>query len=310
MSEPLFRESALEFQRRHGARGDVLHLTPRALFWTHALLAAALAAGLWFAFTGQVEEVATGPAVVRVDGLLELTASRPAVVASVEVDPGEHVQAGQLLLRMHSTGEVAELAAVERELEEQLAKLLRDPADRVARDAMVTLRARRDLSQAALERQTLRAPHAGSVGDLRVRAGQLVEPGMPLVTLQTEASGARVTALVPGRYRPLLSPGSRLRFTAEGFEREVHALTIERIGDQIIGPLEAARLLGRDPSDGLVNGPVVLVHARLAGAGFQSQGERYQFHHGMHGRAETAVRSESIAFTFVPGLRQIADNLL
>ena len=64
-----------------------------------------------------------------------------------------------------------------------------------------------------------------------------------------DGEGARLTALLPGRYRPLLAPGMSLRFVADGFPREVHALVIERVADQIVGPTEALRYLGRDAAD-------------------------------------------------------------
>jgi hypothetical protein len=113
-----------------------------------------------------------------------------------------------------------------------------------------------------------------------------------------------LSALLPGRYRPLLSPGMTLRFAADGFPREMHALVIESVGDQIIGAREALRYLGRDAEDAVtLSASVVLVRARLRSGGFESEGARYRFHHGMLGRAETAVRRDSIAFTFVPGLR-------
>ena len=221
------------------------------------------------------------------------------------------MQAGQVLVRMHSAGETAELESAERELSDQLAKLLRDPGDQTAREAMVSLRARRDLARASLERQTLRAPYAASVGDVRLRPGQLVDPGMPLLTLLRDDSGARLTALLPGRYRPLLARGKPLRFIADGFPRAIHKLEIERVGDQVVGPAEALRYLGRDADAVVLDGPVVLVRARLPNRAFRSEGATYRFHHGMQGRAETAVRSDSIAFTFIPGLRLMwSDGLL
>jgi membrane fusion protein (multidrug efflux system) len=307
----LFRKEAVDFHRQGGAKGDVLHMTSRAFFWTHLLLLAALAGGTFFVCVGQLDEFATGPAVVHVQGLYELTAPRAAVVAKVEVSPGQQVQAGQVLLRMQSSSELAELESAERELADQLAKLLRNPGDQVAREAIVSLRARRDLARSTLERQTLRAQVPATVGDVRVQPGQLVDPGMPLVTLLGEQAGAGLTALLPGRYRPLLERGMRLRFVADGFPRQIHEVTIERVGDQIVGPTEALRFLGRDRADTVpLAGPVVLVHARLAGREFVAEGGRYRFHHGMQGRAETSVRRESIAYTLVPGLRHLVDNVL
>jgi membrane fusion protein (multidrug efflux system) len=306
---PLFRQEALEFHRQGGARGDVLHLTPRAFFWTHWLLVFAMVAIVAYAFVGQIDEYATGPALVRVDGVSEVTAPRPAVVARVEVDPGQHVSAGQVLVRMQAAAEQSELETIEHELSDQLGKLLRDPNDHAAREAIVSLRSREALARANLERQTVRAAQAAIVGDVRVQPGQLVEPGTPLVSLLGDAEGAHLTALLPGRYRPLLAPGMTLRFSADGFPREVHALVIERVADQIIGPTEALRYLGRDVADAMaLSGSVVLVHARLPSRAFKSEGALYRFHHGMQGRAETPVRRDSIAFTFVPGLRAFFEH--
>jgi membrane fusion protein (multidrug efflux system) len=232
------------------------------------------------------------------------------VVSAVEVAPGQHVTTGQALMRMHSSSESAELETAQRELDDQLAKLLRDPADRDAREAVVSLRARRELAEKNLARQALFAPFGATIGDVRVQPGQLVEPGVPLLTLLGEQAGARLTALLPGRYRPLLARGMTLRFTADGFPREVHKLQIERVGDQIVGPSEALRFLGRDSVDAVsLSGPVVLVDALLPAREFTSEGARYRFHHGMQGRAETAVRNDSIAFTFIPGLRQLVDHV-
>jgi multidrug efflux pump subunit AcrA (membrane-fusion protein) len=307
----LFRREAIDYQRQGGARGDVLRLTPRSLIATQWVLVTALAVGLYYAFAGQIDEHAAGPAVVFVDGLNEITAPRPAVVASVEVAPGEEVRKGQALVRMIASTEAAELETVERELADQLAKLLANPADGVARESMVSLRSRRDLARLSLERQVLRAPAAGTVGDVRVRAGQLVEPGMPVVSVHSEHAGARLTAMLPGRYRPLLRPGGRLRFVADGFPREVHGLLVERVGDQIIGPLDAARYLGLDDNTAMqLQGPVVLVQARLPKLSFTSEGGTYRFHHGMRGQAESAVRHENIAFTFIPGLKQVFTHVL
>jgi membrane fusion protein (multidrug efflux system) len=310
VARSLFRREAVEFHRKGGAKGDVLQLPPRAFAWTHVLLLAAAVAAVVFAFMGQIDEYAEGPAVVYIDGLYEVTAPRPAVIVALEVDPGDRVEAGLVLVRMHSSSEAAELESVERELEDQLAKLLRDPGDAAAREAMVSLRSRRDLARANLERQTLRAPYAATVGDVRVRAGQLVEPGMPLLTLLGDQGGARLTALLPGRYRPLLASGKTVRFVADGFPRSIHELAIERVGDQVVGPAEALRYLGRDAAEAVaLEGSVVLVHARLPGRVFESEGQRYRFHHGMQGRAETAVRHDSIAFTFIPGLRLVLSDV-
>ena len=127
---------------------------------------------------------------------------------------------------------------------------------------------------------------------------------MPLCTLQddTQSTGT-LTALLPGQFLPLLRDGQTLRLTLDGFEKDVQALRIERVGDQIIGPTEAARYLGRELGDAFpLAGPVVLVHARLPATQFKSRHVAYSYYHGMHGRAEVAVRTRSIIRTLMPEL--------
>jgi multidrug resistance efflux pump len=233
----IFREEALAHHTRGGLRGDVLQLTPRSFFWVHWLLIVLASAIIVFAFIGQLDEYATGPAVVRIEGRDEITAPISAVIERVLVNPGDRVKVGDVLLRFDASPETAQVDTIEQELSDRLAAFLRDPGDRTAREAVADLRARRELARAGLERKLVRATRAGVVGDVRVRAGQLVEPGMPLCTLQGEANSlGTLTALVPGQYLPLLKPGQTLRLTLDGFEKDVQGLVIERVGDQIIGP--------------------------------------------------------------------------
>ncbi len=299
----LFRKEAVEHHTRGGLRGDVLRLTPRSFFFVHWILLGLAVAAVVFSFAGQIDEYAIGPAVVRVEGRVEVTAPVGAVVLEVEVSPGDVVRAGDVLLRFDASAETAELAAVEQGLGERLSAMLRDSGDAAAREAVASLRLRIEVARSSLARKEIRAPHAGVVGDVRIRSGQLVEPGMPLLTLRAEQGASSVAALLPGQFLPLLRPGQKLRLTLDGFERSVQALTIERVGDQIIGPTEAARYLGRELGDAFaITGPVVLVHAHLSGDSFTSQGNEYRFHHGMHGTAEVAVRTKSIVRTLFPEL--------
>jgi membrane fusion protein (multidrug efflux system) len=119
-----------------------------------------------------------------------------------------------------------------------------------------------------------------------------------------------VVALLPGRYRPLLRAGDKLRFEIDGFHNRARELTVDRIGEQIVGPAEATRYLGRDLSDALsVQGPVVLVQATLERTSFDADGQHYDFAAGMYGKAEVAVRTEPLVYAFVPSLKQWVDRV-
>ena len=138
---------------------------------------------LFFVVVGKLSEYATGPAVVRIDGRTTLTADRPALVSKVRVAPGDRVKQGDLLVQLYASEEAAEFEAVSQEFNDQLSKLLNSPDDLAAREALVSLRMRRDLAKSRLDQRALRAPHDGVVGDVRVRAGQMVEAGMSVLEL-------------------------------------------------------------------------------------------------------------------------------
>jgi membrane fusion protein (multidrug efflux system) len=300
----LFREEAIAHQRGRGLHAEVLQLDTGASRLGLPLVCAAVVAALVFLVLGRLNEYATGPAFIQMEGRTALSASLTGLVTEVLVKPGQRVAAGDVLVRFHASDEDGELRAATEEFENQLTKLLLRPADPITREALVSLRTRGKLAQQHSEQRTLRAPHAGVVGDVRVRESQLVEPGMRVLDLQDASASATLIALLPGRYRPLLRAGDRLRFEVDGFRQGAHQLAVSRVGDQILGPSEAARYLGRDLGDAFaIGGPVVVVEAALPSTSFEADGQRYDFAGGMFGKAEAVVRDEPVAYAFVPGLR-------
>jgi multidrug efflux pump subunit AcrA (membrane-fusion protein) len=313
MSAPVsspFREQALSFQRRGALRGDVLHITPalfNAVLWFVLALAVCCIA---FVIEAEVTDYATGPAIVQLEQRREVTATRAGVVAQIDTRIGARVHAGDPLVHLYATGEAAEASALERELADQIVVLLRNPGDRAAREAVLALRTKRDVAANALERSVLRAPIDGMVSDLRVRPGQPVDAGAPLLALQGESQAARVTALLPGPQRPRLHAGMPLRLHLHGFERNSLELTIDAVDAQVLGPAEALRALGTELNGAFeVQGPLVLVHARFAADSFESRGVRYQLHHGMTARAEVAVQREPLLYAWLPGLEEAISDV-
>jgi len=301
---PLFRNEAVAHQRARGLHAEVLQVDTGVTRTGFALICAAVFVLLVFLVLGRLNEYASGPAFVQLEGRTALSASVVGLVTKVEVKPGDRVEAGDVLVRFHASDEDAEMRAASDEFDNQLTKLLLRPADPATREALVSLRTRNSLAEQRSEQRTLRAPHGGFVGDIRVREAQLVEPGMRVLDLQDSTATATLVALLPGRYRPMLRAGHKLRFEVDGFHQRVHELVVSRVGDQILGPGEAARYLGRDLGDAFaISGPVVVVQAALPSTSFEADGQRYDFSGGMFGQAEAVVRDEPIAYAFVPGLR-------
>ncbi|RMH18863.1 MAG: HlyD family efflux transporter periplasmic adaptor subunit [Acidobacteria bacterium] len=309
---PLFRQEALEeYSRAPGEQGQVLELSPRWTRWAYPLLLVVFLAAVLFACLGSIHEYATGIAVVRDDDATEVTAVRAGTVTGIHVESGQRVDRGQLLVSLYGAQEAAELERLRREVELGLISRLRNPADAGAAQALGALREQQRLAEARLEERSIRAPHGGVVADLRVQLGQPLTPGQVILTLDEEGDDHELSiiALFPGHYRPQIAPGMPLRLELQGHRYAYQHLTVESVGERVVGPAEARRVLGAGIGDAVpVTGPVVFVRARLPSPTFESGGRLYRYHDGILGNAEVRVRSERIIFALLPGLRALFEG--
>src|SRR5262249_51728124 len=164
----LFRQEALDAYRRAEQGGDVLRISPA---WTQSaywLLLAILVAGLAISLLTHVGEYATGRAMVRFTDRIDLTTLTSGTCSSVDVHPGDHVKADQVLVRFYEGPEAAQLERIEQSFDRQLVELLMDPSNQVVRHSLVQLRSERDWARNRLEQH---APSDGVVADVRVRPG-------------------------------------------------------------------------------------------------------------------------------------------
>lgn len=274
-----------------------------ATYWL--VCAVGLGALLWSALA-DVGEYARGPAIVRVDGRTAVTAAAPGVVAEVVVAAGARVQAGQVLVRLGDDAERTALSALDLEVQTALAELLRDPGQQAARERIAGLVAQQTQARQRVAERDIVAPHAGIVTDARVRMGQAVTPGETLMTIAGDDGRPSLVALVPGEHRPLLSVGMSGWLKVGGFSSAPVEITIDEIGQEVIGPAEAARFLGPERADSVqVPGGVVIVRARLRSDAIELDDRVYPYYDGMQGQLEVQVRRQSVLTTLVPGLRQV-----
>jgi multidrug efflux pump subunit AcrA (membrane-fusion protein) len=306
-SQDLYRREALEsLSQSEQRKGELLRISPAWTRWTYWVLLGFALAAVLFLLLGTVSEYAEGPAVVRVEGRNELTAMTGGTVSSVEVASGEEVVPGQALVRFYDASESAELDRIRGAFELQLVNYLKNPNDAGVRQDLIALRTQKGFAEARLEQLIVRAPHAGLVGDIQVRPGQVVSAGDAILSLLSANQTVSLIAMLPGSYRPQLRLGMPLRLELAGYRYAFETTTIESIGDQVIGPQAARRYLGQEIADTLpLSGAVVVVQAKLPSASFFSDKQVYAFHDGMHGRAEVRVRSERLLLALVPGLKAI-----
>jgi membrane fusion protein (multidrug efflux system) len=307
----LFRRQAVEHHAGGQQGGDVLRFDPTWVRVAYRLVGASLVAAGLFSVFFNVDEYATGPAVVRLDGRRMITATVAAPVESLAVNPGQWVEPGDVLVRFVATEEVTELARATAEFDLSLVRLLADPTDGVAKQTLASLRARRESARNAVDMKTVRATAAGMVSDVRVRPGQPVTPGEVLCAIVPKnAQQVSLVAMVPAEYRPMLKSGLKMRFELDGFRYEYADLDVEEVSVEAVGPAEVQRFLGHERADAvrLDAGGKVFVTAKLPASTFVSEGHPYGYYDGLTGTAEVRVRSEPIIVTLIPALRRVSSR--
>ena len=145
-----------------------------------------------------------------------------------------------------------------------------------------------------LFRSTLVAPFDGWVREVRVHENQHLGAGEVVATLSKEETEVKALVLVPGQYRPMLQPGQPLRLELNGFAWLYQDVTVQAVSDELLGPTEVKRYLGAALGDVVkVEGPLVMVEARLPGDALKAHGNAWRYYSGMVGSGRVRVRERS-----------------
>ncbi len=308
----LFRSEALAALETTSKPGAPLDITPHWVGRVYWLVLAAVSVGLSYLISASAGEYAEGPAVVRIEGRLDLATSAGGIIRAIEVQAGDRVKKGQILVRFQTTTEQQELAHINSEFELKLAALLVNPGDEAARQSLTALRAARELAEARLKDRAVIAPQDGVVANLRIRPGQSLAPGEVVTTLVDEDDAVySVVALVPGQFRPMLKRGLKMRFSLEGFPHAYATVPIDSVGDEAVGPNEVRRYLGQELGDTLeVAGSLVLVRARLPRTTFVFEDKTYRYYDGIPGKVDVRVRSMPLLVMLFPAFKGLFGDAL
>jgi membrane fusion protein (multidrug efflux system) len=155
-----------------------------------------------------------------------VSADLPGIVEKIAFTSGARVRQGALLVQLDTSQERAQLAAAESQRRLSAVNLERM---RGLRQKGVVSQAEYDRMQAesqqaaagtseihaTIERKRIRAPFAGTLGIRQVNLGQYLNPGDPVVTLQT-LDPIYVNFAVPQQEIGRLRVGAEVRVTAEG----------------------------------------------------------------------------------------------
>ncbi|MFO7568146.1 MAG: biotin/lipoyl-binding protein [Enhygromyxa sp.] len=300
MSETLqptiFRAAALEAHRSGDRPGRPLELVP---LWTRLAVIVTVTvviAAIVFAAVAEIGEYAQGVAVVRRGGRTLVTAATTGTVARIEVETGRRVAAGEPLIRLDAAVEQAALDRAKQHYERQLVEALREPGDPGKRERLASADAALQQAEAKLQERTIVAPSDGLVSDVRVRPGQPLTLGDAVIALEQADARTVVVGLFPGHVRPLLDRSdAALILELEGFPDSRQQVVIRSVADEVIGPLEAMRYLGRDRQGALeLAGPIVMVETELPSDRFVVDETEYRLFDGMQGTLEAKLRTATI----------------
>jgi membrane fusion protein, multidrug efflux system len=155
-----------------------------------------------------------------------ISADLPGIVASIEFQSGKHVNAGEILVRLDTKQEQAQLTAAEADkrltsVNLERLRVLRaqdvapqaefDQAEAEAKKAEARVRE----IQATIDRKTIKAPFSGILGIREVNLGQYVNAGQAVVPLQS-LDPVYVNFAVPQQEMHDVHTGAELDVMVEG----------------------------------------------------------------------------------------------
>jgi membrane fusion protein (multidrug efflux system) len=175
-------------------------------------------------------------------------------IVTIAFESGACVAAGDLLVRLDTAAEEAQLRSAEAAT--RLARINLD-RNRDLRATRTTSQADLDTAEASFKqaaaqadniraiiaKKTLRAPFAGRLGLRMVNLGQIVREGDAIVTLQT-VDPIYVDFSLPQQQLPVLTPGTEIRVTTDAAPGEVFQGEISAVNPEIDPVTRTVRVRG------------------------------------------------------------------
>ena len=173
-------------------------------------------------------------------------------VVQIAFESGAVVNKGDLLVKLDTSSEDAQLKAAEAQLDwarvsaERARKLRADTTmsqselDQ-AEAAFKQARANVDVIRATIEKKTIRAPFAGKLGIRLVNLGQYLDTGKPIVSLQS-LSPVNVDFSLPQQDFAQLKTGMRVRLTTDAYPNQKFEGTLTAINPDLDDVTRSIRL--------------------------------------------------------------------
>lgn len=302
--EHIYRESAWKTYRRGTELGTPLELSSALGGSVYHALVVGLLVGLVFLVCVPINDNVRGRGFVRLLGSRAVASVTDGPVERVLVKPGAHVAQGQAIVEQYSADQSTEVERLSKEFDGLWVRLLRDPLDAEARQAMTTTGPALRRARARLDECTVRAPIDGVLTDVRVAEGKHVVKGDTLFVVAPEGARVEVIAVLPGSSRPQVTTRSAGRFWVDGADSNI-PVSLTDLHADAIGPAEVSRLLGPSVQGSVVvEGMSFVVTGALREQTFQEDGRARPFFQGMSGDLDVTLDRKPLLFLLVPTLRR------
>lgn len=158
---------------------------------------------------------------------VNVTTEVPGLVQDIAFEPGALVAKGDLLVRLDTSSEQAQLRAMEAQVD--LARVNLERMTKLRAENMVSQsdldtaeatmkqnQANADAIRTTIEKKTIRAPFAGRLGIRQVNLGQYLDVGKPIVSLQS-LSPVYADFSLPQQELSRVNPGMRVRLSVDAY---------------------------------------------------------------------------------------------
>jgi biotin carboxyl carrier protein len=228
-------------------------------------------------------------------------------VEEVLVQPGQHVNKDQALVKLSSVSEGSDLKAAAADAENLTTMFLYDMQDEQVKKSLGAALIKAKREQERVDQRIVRAKVAGTVSDLRVRQGTALNAGDVVLQIVDPAAEPQVWAFLPAKDRPRLRAGQQLQTEIGGYTKTREKAVIYAVSPEATGPNDAAKYIGPQLADALKlapGGSYVVVKAKLPGKTFKTQHSVLYFHHGMTAKTEVKIKSKPFIVTLLPSLEK------
>lgn len=172
-----------------------------------------------------------------------LTAQDTDVITAINFDDGDVVKAGQLLVQLNNTEELANMTELQVNLDEatrQLRRIKNLAKESAASEQLLTeqeavvktLEAQVEVAQSQLDDLQIRAPFSGQLGIRQVSLGALVQPSTTITTLD-DISRVKVDFSVAENHLASLAVGQKVSARSVAYPDQVFEGRIRTLGSRI-----------------------------------------------------------------------------